>query len=175
MRRRIKRKKQNFKSAIFIAIIIALSSIGLGYGYWNEALDMDFTIETGDFDVQVDSVSSGSLSVGTSNGGKTVYISGQVISGSSETVSFTVKNVGTVPAILGNKGSLIEPGDIEVLTIDISPECTNEASLYSLEDAISLQSLVGEEETFDIDQILKELYPTHIYSFHESYDFKQGF
>jgi len=165
LRRRKIRRVSHIKSTMFIIAIIVLSFLGVGYGYWNEGLSMDFAIETGNLIIEAESVSSGSLNARISDG-NTINISGTVVSGDSETIELTIRNNGTVPGVLNNTGSVLYPGETETLTIKINPEYTNKASI----NTVSIQSL----ESFDVDQALSELYPAQTYSFAESFHFENG-
>jgi len=172
--RRRKKKKSYFKSTIFIVAIITLSFIGVGYGAWNEGLETNVSIKTGELNFVVESIHSDSLNVEISNDGKTINISGEVVAGSGETVSITVRNNGTVQGVLCDTGSVIMPGELEVITLDICPEYSNQELMNYMQSAMSVHSLYREDENFDIDQILNDLYPTQTYSFVESYNFEQG-
>ncbi|NLW23081.1 MAG: hypothetical protein GXY88_07500 [Tissierellia bacterium] len=164
-----KRKKiLHIKSTIFIVAIIAVSSIGIGYGYWNEGLNMDVSISTGNFNLSFTGGQSDNLIVVPSFDGKTLKVSGECYEGKKETITFSIINEGTVPAVLED-GTIIYPGKTREFKYIIDLEEYRKPLLQG-------KSIVPEqyEEGFDMDQIIEELFPTETYTFTEYYYFKQG-
>lgn len=171
MRKSRKRRKSNFKSAVFIALIIALSSIGIGYGYWNGGVNTDISISTGELETFFSGSSYSSLGVGTSGDGKTLIITGQVEAGYGEDIILTVVNKGTVPARIVEIGSVIYPGDSGTIRITVNPAYESNVTL----DSEILYSIISEGGTINIDEIIGQMFPVQEYSFSEDYYIEQGF
>ncbi|NLY77071.1 MAG: hypothetical protein GX080_03145 [Tissierellia bacterium] len=176
MRRKSRRKILHVKSTIFIVTIIALSSIGVGYGYWNEGLTMDFSITTGE--VNLCFVSGGSTADGNINAtpikdGKALHITGEVISGYSGNVIVGVKNIGTVPVVLGNTEEEILPNQIKEISIPIEVTYSEGESLVDLQDIVNkcLESEGDIEKV--VDERINTIYPVQEYKYEDTYRFEQ--
>lgn len=97
MRRR-RHKRINRLPVFCITAIISLSLIGVGYGMWNDGLNVDVNINTGNVDL-TSSVDSefGDLIIDSSDDGKTIYFSGEVYQDFKEHIEIKVLDTGTVP------------------------------------------------------------------------------
>lgn len=166
------------KSTMFLITIIALSSIGVGYGAWNEGLNTDASIDTGNLDICFTSggiSEDGIISADTSADGKTLYINGIVVGDYNGSVSFKIENLGTVPGEFTNKGEVILPNQSKTYDIPINISYSGGMLPMSLQSSAEVQPL---ESVEDIERIVEEMiynmYPVETYTFSDTYYIEQG-
>lgn len=184
LRRRRRKKILNSKSTMFIITIIALSSIGMGYGAWNEGLNIDVSAETGNLDLRFASEDISEYSdmrVDSSSDGKTLHISGEVVGGYSGSVYFEVENIGTVPAVLTNEREVIFPNQSKYFSVPIEIEYFGGPSSVSLETSMTEPSMmvqpIESEEDIEIivDEMINSMYQVENYFYTDTYYIEQGF
>ncbi|QNO15960.1 hypothetical protein HYG86_14890 [Alkalicella caledoniensis] len=98
-------KKTKF---IALALIVALSLIGAGYAWWTDSININGTVETGKFEVIVENVHVQPSSQYVKDNGSNVnsakdtanILIKDMYPGSHATAYVTVKNTGTVKAVL---------------------------------------------------------------------------
>lgn len=168
MGRRKRRKVSQMKSTMFIITIIVLSSLGAGYGYWNEGLGMDFAIEAGDIDprfISGSSEKSGSLDFEPSKDGKTLSISGSS-DPSSQDIIIKIKNHGSIPVLLDKEVYIGAGSSGTYIKKDVKIEYPR--------DKVDVDSLGITDPDFDIESYLEELYPVEPYQIGFDIYFEQG-
>lgn len=100
MKRKKNKKQFTGISAICIASIIFLNLMGVGYGHWNDGLNVDVNVITGNIDPKAYVVDYTSLSINTSKDGRTVEISGNIYKGTQENLRIKITNEGSIPVVL---------------------------------------------------------------------------
>lgn len=100
MNRKRKRKGLSSISMIFITAIISLSLIGVGYGYWNDGLNIYTTITVGNINPEAYIVDYSSLNINTTDDGSTIKLSGDIYRGSNENLKIRILDKGTIPVVL---------------------------------------------------------------------------
>lgn len=102
MGRRKRKRIMSRMSIIYMASIVSLSLMGIGYGYWNNELNLGVSITTGKINpqVRVNNYDNGSLDFILSEDDRVVYITGQIYWNSSEDISIKIIDNGSIPVIL---------------------------------------------------------------------------
>lgn len=143
------------KSTIFIMTIIALSSAGVGYGYWDEGLNIDLSIETGSIDPRF-----------VDNNGKTLTVDVEGNPGDVVCITAKIKNRGSIPVESDDVNEIIEPNGFGVYSTEIIiPDYKNNSLV---------QTSHITDSDFTIEEELERLYPAQTESFSYTIDFKQG-
>jgi hypothetical protein len=101
------------KLGILIAfVMVALSTLGMGYAYWVQNLNINGTVNTGNLSAKFINVTSTTslyttCITGVSSDGKSLNITiGGAYPGCSTTIFFTINNDGTIPVKIST-GSLV--------------------------------------------------------------------
>lgn len=162
------RRKKSFLAAFALLAVMAIGSLGLGYAYWSDALQVNGTVNTGTLDMrwavgatQPDNDgSSGPLNVGScstsGNSGKTLsVVLNNAYPGYSCTVTASIVQNGSVPgqalapsgisydsSVLGFSGFSCTPGST---IIGATETCTGTVSVLS---SVSASSTQGQAYTF---------------------------
>lgn len=97
-----KRRGRQFSSmsAIYLAAIVSLSLVGVGYGHWSNGLNLDINLTTGNIDPQAHVADYSSLSISSSEDGRTIEISGDMYPGTYEDLGIKILDKGSIPVIL---------------------------------------------------------------------------
>jgi len=122
---------------MYISVIVGLSAMGIGYGYWMDSLNVGVSVTTGY--MRPEFISDG---VGTLSGdGKTISIYREVYKGQSVDISVEIINASSIP-----------------INFEDSQMGVNETTFYNLsipmpedESGIQESSLVYQEEIFNIE------------------------
>lgn len=114
-----KRKGRRISSmtVIYIATIVSLSIMGIGYGLWSDELQVNVSITTGNIgiDAQVYNNGYGNLSIDVSDDKPSIYISGEIYRDFEEDITINIVDDGTVPFVLENI-SAVSTSEIEDLS-----------------------------------------------------------
>lgn len=139
---RVKKSRflRKYIGLISIAFILALSAVGIGYGAWNDELQMEMTVSTGEFDPVVDKntvnvqwsiwflgwtpwadMSSNYVEVNKVGNNICIDVDETISLGDlvRYKVSFTVKNNGTIPIKYVIDEDYLEETNIDI--VDVSP------------------------------------------------------
>lgn len=163
-----KRKRLlRYKSIVFIVTIVALSSMGVGYGAWDESLNIDISISTGRLDPQFTGyefrIENGEGDICINQTGKNIDIQGWCTPGATGVITAYVTNRGTIP-VKSDETGIILPSETRTYTINFEPEYNRNQSIDSLQ---------VNYDNFDIDSIMEELYPEEVYIIDEEIQFEQ--
>ncbi len=116
------------RTMIFAGSILLLNILGVGYGYWNDDLQIQTAITTGEIEIEFEGYSiEGDL--GDGGGlrinflGEAIDIDGEVPMGYSGSLNYYLRNKGSIPVVIN--GEKIEPGALsseQRLIIEANPE-----------------------------------------------------
>lgn len=169
-------------SSIYIATIVSLGLMGAGYGYWNDNLNLDVSITTGNingcFNPTISYIEGLCLSV--SGDGRTLYIEGEVHPGFNQDISVEVINDGTIPFIfedrvIGVNESISYPISISVPASDLT---TSTGSMESFGNSVMTmgydESAIIAQQIQEIDELIQSLDVTEYYGYTEELEIEQG-
>lgn len=177
-------------SIIYIAAIVSLNFMGICYGAWNDNLNLNFSMSTGSFKPEffLDNYKivrdDGELTLTLSDDNSTLNIEGWCYPSFEDSVSIGIINNGSIPikqvifdgndkdvAIdeevidtdLLNLPSRIEVNGSETFVIDIQAD-----------DYIIAESLLGQQENYDITELIEKLEQIEDHTFVYELQFEQG-
>lgn len=175
----------HIKSTMFIVIIIILSSLGVSYGAWNEDLNMDISIKTGNIEPRFHTKGSDlirdedcELTLDLKDNGHTLEIGGWCCSDTK--IPIKVVNKGSIPVILDSA----EMHDSEIVDLiveekeEIGVGKYNEFYINIKADDASNSVVpnlkIDNIEEFDIDTIMNKLSKPEDHFFEYKLEFEQG-
>lgn len=144
MRRRKARRRFKSRSILYISVIAALNLIGFGYAMWEDNLNVNFSLSTGNANANFmgEPIISGYGEIYTylSEDKKTLFIDGEYYPSSIIDISISVEDSGTVPVVLNNKNNF------SALSLDTSISTLQELS--DKEFIVSIQSNRGATQLY---------------------------
>ena len=139
------RKGRFFKARhiIFICLIVVLNILGVGYGYWNDGLQVQTGIYTGEIQIEfeghnVEGDFGGAGGLEVNFGDDLISIGGEVAPGYTGRLNYYIRNKGSIPIMVN--GERIEPGEL-----------SNQQEVIIQADMDNLESLII-EDFLDIEQ-----------------------
>lgn len=130
MRRR-KHKRMGSMSIMCITAIVGLSAMGVGYGYWNDSLNIGVSVSTGNTDPQINLKSfeiiqeDGQLLLSLSEDKRTLSIEGWAYPSFNESIGIDVIDIGSVPVVLDGIDIDIKNENIGLMDIGSVPVVLN--------------------------------------------------
>ncbi len=163
-------------SVIYITSIVSLSLMGLGYGMWNDDLNLNVSTTTGKLNARFNPSSSyiDGLYLSVSNEGKILEITGEVYPGFNQETSVEIINNGTIPFIFDDKeievgGSISYPISISIPGNDIVIPMDVNATMIEYDESAIIAQRIQE-----IDDLITRLDVTEYYIDTEELEIEQG-
>lgn len=198
MRKRRKNHKRMVgnMSILYISSILALSFMGVGYAAWNDGLNLDMAITTGNTESLFAAINISNkdlddgewISLTLSNDKKTLYIDGEVYPTFNGNIPIKILDNGSIPVILKNidydngaditklkeegknkysRRSFVKEDVVETFDLNINPDNVNDAKNGN-KDNIRKQiySLENQDEISNLQEQIDQ------YNTEEEYDFE---
>lgn len=145
MRRRKIRKRFKIRSILYISTIAALNLIGFGYAMWEDNLNVNFSLATGNASVNFVDGSTvsgyGKIDTYLLDDKKTLFIEGEYYPSSNIDISISVEDCGTVPVVLDK----VISSDTDISTLQELPDKDFIVNIQSNRESILLYTYEPQE------------------------------
>lgn len=107
-------------SVVYIATIVAFSTMGVGYAAWNSDLNLEMTIKTGYIEARIKEIENLYLEDGEwiefklSDDHQTLYIEGEVYPSFNRNMPLEILDEGSIPVLLKNMDAITDTDIIEL-------------------------------------------------------------